>query len=243
MRGWLRRRTSNSKQHLAETTSGTAGIREVEPPGTDLPRPDEDAGSAPPRQVTEERTARAPRSDAAPAGDWIIDDSGAEGNSTGTDSAPATSQAQSWHADSERQTAMTTMTDEPGTDRVDLSAFSPNPPQRTPWPSTQRVPANSAPAVERERLIELCLYALDRARSEGVAHRLIEGLSEVGVHALRPDGERFDPTHHEASGTVRTADVTVDGVIAETEVPGFADRDRVLRAPVVTVYRAAREAG
>jgi molecular chaperone GrpE len=90
--------------------------------------------------------------------------------------------------------------------------------------------------AERKSLVHLCLYALDRARSSGVAERIEEGLAAVGVTALRPDGQRFDPAQHEAGGTVATEDEALDGVVAETEVVGFTDRGEVLRAPVVTVY-------
>jgi molecular chaperone GrpE len=92
--------------------------------------------------------------------------------------------------------------------------------------------------AERRALVQLCLYALDRARSAGVVERLEEGLAAIGVTAVRPDGERFDPSRHEAGGTVPTADASLDGVVPETEVVGFADRGRTLRAPVVTVYTA-----
>jgi molecular chaperone GrpE len=91
---------------------------------------------------------------------------------------------------------------------------------------------------ERDSLVQLCLYALDRARSAGVAERLEEGLAGIGVEAIRPDGDLFDPALHEAGGTVPTQDLTMDGVVAETEVVGFADRGRLLRAPIVTVYKA-----
>ncbi|WP_416309432.1 nucleotide exchange factor GrpE [Saccharopolyspora sp. NFXS83] len=90
---------------------------------------------------------------------------------------------------------------------------------------------------ERATLIKLCLYALDRARSNGVVERLAEGLGGIGVALLRPDGQPFDPARHEAGGTVPTDDPAMDGIIAETEVLGFADRDQVLRAPIVTVYQ------
>jgi molecular chaperone GrpE len=95
--------------------------------------------------------------------------------------------------------------------------------------------ANQAFA-ERKSLVALCLYALDRARSTGVAERIEEGLAAVGVLALRPDGQRFDPTYHEAGGTLATEDDALDGVVAETEVVGFSDRGDLLRAPIVTVY-------
>lgn len=90
--------------------------------------------------------------------------------------------------------------------------------------------------AERRALIGMCLYALDRARSAGVVARLEEGLAEVGVRAVRPDGERFDPAVHEAGGTAPTDDPALVGLIAETEVPGFTDRGRSLRAPIVIVY-------
>ncbi|GAA4537956.1 nucleotide exchange factor GrpE [Amycolatopsis samaneae] len=90
--------------------------------------------------------------------------------------------------------------------------------------------------ADRQTLIQLCLYALDRARSGGVVERLEHGLAGIGVEALRPDGERFDPALHEAGGAVATEDAALDGVVAETEIAGFADHGKLLRAPIVTVY-------
>ncbi|GLZ33129.1 hypothetical protein Lesp02_53170 [Lentzea sp. NBRC 105346] len=90
--------------------------------------------------------------------------------------------------------------------------------------------------AERRALVQLCLYAMDRARSTGVVERLEEGLAGIGVTAVRPDGQRFDPAVHEAGGTVPTDDPSLDGLVAETEVVGFSDRGRPLRAPIVTVY-------
>jgi hypothetical protein len=96
--------------------------------------------------------------------------------------------------------------------------------------------------AERKTLVEVCLYALDRARSSGVAQRIEHELARVGVVAVRPDGEPFDPAHHEAAGTVPTADAALDGRVAETEEVGFTDHGRSLRAPVVTVYQHRAEA-
>ncbi|APU17954.1 GrpE protein [Actinoalloteichus sp. GBA129-24] len=94
---------------------------------------------------------------------------------------------------------------------------------------------------ERRELIRLCLYALDRARSAGVAERLEEGLASVGVRALRPDGEQFDPAHHEAGGVVASDAPALAGTVAETEIVGFADRGTPLRPPVVIVYTPRAE--
>lgn len=91
--------------------------------------------------------------------------------------------------------------------------------------------------ADRTALVQVCLYALDRARSDGVAERIERGLAGVGVLPVRPDGEPFDPALHEAGGAVPTDDLTLCGLIAETEVVGFTDHGRVLRAPVVTVYQ------
>lgn len=92
--------------------------------------------------------------------------------------------------------------------------------------------------ADRGALLQLCLYALDRARSDAVAERIEQGLAEIGVTAVRPDGQPFDPALHEAAGTVPTDDVALAGLIAETEVVGFADHGRLVRVPVVTVYQA-----
>ncbi|WP_231104909.1 nucleotide exchange factor GrpE [Haloechinothrix halophila] len=91
---------------------------------------------------------------------------------------------------------------------------------------------------DRAALIQLCLYALDRTQSCGIVTRIEEGLADVGVTALRPDGEQFDPARHEAGGTVSTSDDSLTGTVAETEIVGFRDGDALLRAPVVTVYTA-----
>lgn len=108
-----------------------------------------------------------------------------------------------------------------------------------PAPAEVDTGALETALAERRSLVQLCLYALDRARSAGVAERIEEGLAGVGVSAVRPDGIRFDPAFHEAGGTVATPDAALDGLVAETEVVGFSDRGEVLRAPIVTVYSRA----
>ena len=122
-------------------------------------------------------------------------------------------------------------------------AYPPQPEPEYAAPPEPEVPAVDLAAfeqlaAERKAMVALCLYAHDRARSSGVAERLEEGLAGVGVEAMRPDGERFDPAVHEAGGTADTDDPTLDGVVAETEVVGFNDRGQVLRPPIVTVYKA-----
>lgn len=91
--------------------------------------------------------------------------------------------------------------------------------------------------TERGALIELCLYARDRVNSPAAAERIDSGLLDLGITTLRPDGQPFDPSQHEAAASVPTDDPALHGTVAETEVPGYADRGQVVRPPVVAVYR------
>jgi molecular chaperone GrpE len=90
---------------------------------------------------------------------------------------------------------------------------------------------------ERAALVELCLYARDRVNSPAAAERIDARLVELGITPLRPDGQPFDPAEHEAATGVPTDDPALHGRVAETEVPGYADHGRVVRPPVVSVYR------
>lgn len=94
---------------------------------------------------------------------------------------------------------------------------------------------------ERAKLIEICLYARDRVNSPAAAERIDGSLADLGITPVRPDGEPFDPARHEASATVPTEDPALHGLVAETELAGYADRGVPVRPPVVSVYR--REGG
>jgi molecular chaperone GrpE len=126
------------------------------------------------------------------------------------------------------------------------------PPVTVALPAAQALPAAAAgqpvepaigtetgqnAAVERRILIDLLIYAWDRARSAGVLERLTSGLAQVGVEVIRPDGELFNPEEHEVGGVESTSDPLLHNTIAETESAGFRDRDRLIREPVVVVYR------
>ncbi|MET7424933.1 nucleotide exchange factor GrpE [Dactylosporangium sp. NPDC005555] len=97
---------------------------------------------------------------------------------------------------------------------------------------------------DRRALVQACIYVRDRVTSKALGDRLGAALAEAGVTTLEPTGARFDPAHHEAGGAAPSADPALIGSIAAVEVPGYLDRDgRVLRAPIVTVYQAARNPG
>ncbi len=116
----------------------------------------------------------------------------------------------------------------------------------SPEPTDAPVPAQAGAGAllpvpveddDRRALLDLLIYAWDRAKSPGVWERLAAGLEPLGITVLRPDGEKFDPTVHEAGGVEPTDDDALVGTIAETELVGFADRGRLVREPVVVVYR------
>lgn len=92
--------------------------------------------------------------------------------------------------------------------------------------------------VERTELIKLCLYARDRLTSEAAASKVDDGLAALGVEAVRPDGEPFDPAAHHAVATVETDDPDLHDTVAATEEAGYVDRGTVIREPGVAVYRA-----
>jgi len=104
-------------------------------------------------------------------------------------------------------------------------------------------PAPARAETERKSLIQAVIYVRDRVTSKALADRLGTALHDVGVEIIDPVGARFDPAHHEAGGSQPSDDPARVGSIAAVEVPGYADRGRLLRAPVVTVYQAGRPSG
>lgn len=99
-------------------------------------------------------------------------------------------------------------------------------------------PAQAAQALtDRSTLVEACIWMRDRATSPALASQLDQTFQKVGVAAVDATGQRFDPAVHEAGATVAAPGPAEDGIIARTETVGYADRGRLLRHPVVTVYR------
>jgi hypothetical protein len=110
-------------------------------------------------------------------------------------------------------------------------------------PSATPQPPGRGGRVEADRaaLVRACIYVRDRITSKALADRLGAALQEAGVSVVEPAGERFDPARHEAGGATPSDDPGKVGMIAAVEVPGYSDRGRVLRAPVVTVYQTPAE--
>nr|BFF25800.1 hypothetical protein GCM10025732_37650 [Glycomyces mayteni] len=70
-----------------------------------------------------------------------------------------------------------------------------------------------------------------------LAQHLDGAFVKVGVAQVDATGQRFDPAVHEAGSTVAARGPADEGIIARTEQIGYTDRGRILRHPIVTVYR------
>ena len=125
---------------------------------------------------------------------------------------------------------------------VPVGAFAPAPGTGAgsgPIPVQQlQEPARAAQALsDRTVLVEACIWMRDRATSPALAQHLDGAFTRVGVTGVDATGQRFDPAVHEAGGTIAAGSPAEDGIIARTEQIGYTDRGRLLRHPIVTVYR------
>lgn len=69
---------------------------------------------------------------------------------------------------------------------------------------------------------------------QGVYKMLVDSLKKLGVSAMRPEGEPFDPNYHEAMLREYT-DECPEGTVIEQLVRGYLLGDRVLRHAMVKV--------
>jgi hypothetical protein len=120
---------------------------------------------------------------------------------------------------------------------VSGAPFTPAPSGPIPVQQLQE-PARAAQLMsDRNALVEACIWMRDRATSPALAQHLDGAFSRVGVAPVDATGQRFDPSVHEAGGVVAAGSPAEDGIIARTEQIGYTDRGRLLRHPIVTVYR------
>ncbi|MCC3763242.1 nucleotide exchange factor GrpE [Glycomyces sp. TRM65418] len=99
-------------------------------------------------------------------------------------------------------------------------------------------PARAAQVMaDRTVLVDACIWMRDRATSPALAQHLDGAFARVGVSQVDATGQRFDPSVHEAGSVIAAGSPAEDGIIARTETPGYTDRGRLLRHPIVTVYR------
>lgn len=110
-------------------------------------------------------------------------------------------------------------------------------PAAGPLPDPAADAALAQTAADRAALVDACVWMRDRATSPALASHLDQTFQKVGVAAVDATGQRFDPAVHEAGATVAAPGPAEDGIIAGTQTPGYTDRGRLLRHPIVTVYR------
>ncbi|MEC4983819.1 MAG: nucleotide exchange factor GrpE [Oscillatoria sp. PMC 1068.18] len=72
---------------------------------------------------------------------------------------------------------------------------------------------------------------------QGVYKNLVDSLKRIGVSAMRPEGEEFDPNLHEAMLRQPT-DEYAEGTVMEQLVRGYTLGERVLRHAMVKVAAA-----
>jgi molecular chaperone GrpE len=78
------------------------------------------------------------------------------------------------------------------------------------------------------------------ALHEGVAlveRKLLKALTDAGMEAISPLGERFDPNLHEAIFAAETDDPEQDDLVSQVVVIGYKFGDRLLRPARVGVYQ------
>jgi molecular chaperone GrpE len=77
---------------------------------------------------------------------------------------------------------------------------------------------------------------------QGVYKTLVDSLKRLGVSPMRPEGQPFDPTYHEAMMREYT-DEHPEGTVIEQLVRGYVLGDRVLRHALVKVAAPKEDEG
>ena len=70
---------------------------------------------------------------------------------------------------------------------------------------------------------------------EMVQRQFVSVLEGLGVSVIKSEGEVFDPSLHDASGTEKVEDPELDGKIITEQLKGYRTKERVLRPAKVTV--------
>ena len=70
---------------------------------------------------------------------------------------------------------------------------------------------------------------------EMVQRQFVGVLDNLGVSIIKSEGESFDPSLHDASGTEKVDDPELDGKIIREILKGYRTSERVLRPAKVTV--------
>lgn len=111
-------------------------------------------------------------------------------------------------------------------------------PSERPTRIDGEVPSLAELARDRKRLVEVCIKASDAVTSPGLRKELLDALAASGVVVVEiPAHTPFDPNLHKAADRRLTEHQELEGLVAETERPGFSDHGHRLRWPEVVVYQ------
>jgi molecular chaperone GrpE len=75
---------------------------------------------------------------------------------------------------------------------------------------------------------------------QSVYKQMVDGLKQLGVSPMRPEGQEFDPNFHEAVMREATTEYP-EGTVTEELVRGYVLGDRILRHAMVKVAAAPEE--
>ncbi|NDU86054.1 MAG: nucleotide exchange factor GrpE [Ferrovum sp.] len=75
-----------------------------------------------------------------------------------------------------------------------------------------------------------------RSGVELTARQLASVFEKFHIHALHPEGERFDPNRHQAIASLEHEDIPAQNIIAVMQ-KGFILHERILRPALVTVSK------
>ena len=70
---------------------------------------------------------------------------------------------------------------------------------------------------------------------EMVQRQFVGVLETLGVSIIKAEGEKFDPALHDAAGTEKVDDDSLDGKVIAERLKGYRTKDRVLRPAQVVV--------
>jgi hypothetical protein len=92
---------------------------------------------------------------------------------------------------------------------------------------------------ERDKLVDVCVWAYESSPSRAVQRRMRHTLQDVGVSLLEPTDVPYDPAQHERVGAEEGKEGMAAGTVARTLRPGVLDGERLVRPAQVVVYTAA----
>ncbi|MBQ9904178.1 MAG: nucleotide exchange factor GrpE [Synergistaceae bacterium] len=76
---------------------------------------------------------------------------------------------------------------------------------------------------------------------EMVQRQFVNVLEGLGVSVIKSEGEKFNPSLHDAAGTEDVEDPELDGVVISERLKGYRTEGRVLRPAQVTVGKFKEE--